>query len=757
MQLNNLTADPDRRALPAGDAVTAIPLTRALPAVEASLASAQDYVSLATYWHILQKRRRTVLSVALVLTTLVAIGSFSMKPIYRGVSRVQVEAETPLIQSLNDLYQKEGTDDAFLQTQIQVLKSDNLAWKTIEQLHLQDNANFINPKVLLEKKLGDSEAQKAFLISEFKDRLSVDLTPKTRMLIVGFESRSSRLAALVSTTLVENYIDYNFRQKYDATRQASGWMEQQLDDLKAKVETSQQALVDYERQYSITNTSDKQNVQELMLSDVSRDLTTAQSDRIQKESLYTQIRDNRTAMAALLHDDLLQTLQEKSAELKEQYLEALSQYGPKFPKVVRLQEQVTENQAQIGEEQDRVFKRIASDYQTAAGREKLAAAAVTRQKEALGSLNQLLVQHNILQREFDGNQQLYASLMQRLKDATVSAGLRSTNIHMVDSALTVTEPVRPKKMLNIAIGMLAGLVLGIMLAFVQEAVDRTIKNVDELENIVAAPALGVIPVRASGRSAYGLIKRRNSHLEDGKTELGLTITKNPTSVLAEAYRSLRTAVLLSTPGRPPKSILITSAQASEGKSVTALNLAQALAQRKGQVLLADCDLRKPIVAKTLGLENDKGMSTVLTGTHTLEQALQQYEGLPNLWVLPSGPIAPNPADLLSSDAMSDLIESWSKRFEHVVIDSPPVLAVTDAAILAGMVDGIVLVAAAGHTARGAITRTCKILTSAGGRILGVALNKFDMRQQGYYDGYYYYYSAYGYGKKQRYGTADVQA
>jgi capsular exopolysaccharide synthesis family protein len=749
MPLNNLTADPDRRALPAGDAVTAIPLTRALPAVEASLASAQDYVSLATYWHTLLKRRWTVATIAIIVTTIVAIVSFKMQPIFKATARVQVESQTPLIQSIEELFQKDTADDTFVQTQIQILKSENLAWRTIEQLQLA--GILIKPKQMAQIL---PEKRKVRLIDAFKKKLTVELTPKTRMLAVSFEDPDPQLAAQVSTSLVTNYIDYSFREKYDATRQASAWMEQQLDELKAKVESSQQALVGYEREHQIVNTGDnKGSMQEQMLSDMGRDLTAAKSDRLQKESLYQEVVANRDQLATLVHDDLLQKLEERSADLQDQYNEAVSQYGPQFPKAIRLKGEIDGIRSQIATEQTRVLARIRKDYTATVTREKLAAGAVAAQKEVVGAQNQLLIQHNILQHEFEGNQQLYQSLMQRLKNATVSAGLQSTNIHLVDAALAPGEPVRPKKALNIALGFLAGVVLGVMFAFAQEGLDHSIKTAEEVESLLMTPVLAVVPLQRGTESAKWAIAGRKwalrRHGEESRQtanqSVALCISKNPQSVLAEAYRALRTSVLLSLAVNPPKLILVTSAQAGEGKTATALNLAQSLAQRKGQVVIVDGDLRKGGIAKVLGLENDKGISTILTGGDKLDDALQVYAAQPNLAVLSSGPVPPNPAELIASDGMAVLCRELVKRFEHVIIDSPPVLAVTDATIMAGLVDGVVLVAESGRTHRAGLMRTRAVLENAGARILGVVLNKLDLRREGYYGyGYgYYYYSHYG--------------
>ncbi len=733
------------------------PSARILSASEAEPLLSRDELSLAAYWSVLLKRRWTVITAVLVLTTVAVLASFRMTPVYRATARVELEAETPMVQSLNEVYQKAETDDAFLQTQIQVLKSDKLAWRTIEELRLAENPAFAGGT-----RMGQWDAEKAKLrlIEVFRGRLNVQLVPRTRMLLVGFENPDPRLAAQVASALVNNYVDYNFREKYDATRQVSGFMEQQLDELKAKVEKSQQALVQYERQHEIVNTGEKQNVLEQMLSDVSRDLTTAESERIQRESLYRQVTDNRAQVAALAHSDLLQKLEEKKADLRGQYTEVTTQYGPKFPRAIRLEQQLAEYQGQITREQNRVIERLRHDYNAAVGRENLAAQAFARQKEQLGKLNQLLVQHNILQRDFESNQQLYQNLLQRLKDATVSAGLRSTNIHIVDSALPPTSPIRPRKALNIALGLLGGLVLGIMGAFAQEGLDRSVNSADQIESLLFTPALAVIPLDRSSRpAAHGLISKwQNRQVPEGHHgEVALTVVHRPKSVLAEAYRGLRTGVLLSSTPTAPKTVLVTSAHMGEGKTVTALNLAQAMAQRKGPVLIMDCDLRKGGVARALALKAEKGVSTVLTGTHNLEEALQPSPLQSDLWILPCGPVPPNPAELLGSDRMAELCKDLSRRYEHIIIDSPPVLLVTDATILSTLADGVVLVAESGKTPRPALVRTRRILDDAGARILGVVLNKLDQHHGGYYDyGYYRYgyhhYAEYGYG----YGQSSAQ-
>jgi succinoglycan biosynthesis transport protein ExoP len=697
-----------------------------LPTLEEGTSGSQGYTPLAAYWYVLLKRRWTIFAVAFVLTAIVGIVSFRMTPIYKAAARLEIEPETPGLQSGNDPYQRADADDLVLQTQIQVLKSDKLAWQTIEKLDLARKLGVIPPEELTKAEI---EKHKVQLIGAFENNLKIELLPKTRMLSVGFESPNPQLTAQVATTLANTYLDANFRQKDEAIRR-SGWMEQQLGELKSQVEKSQRAVVTYEQQNQIVNSGEKQNVLEQMLADLSRDLTNTKSDRIQKESLYRQVLANRSQLASLVHDDLLEKLEERLADLKGQYTEALAQYGPNFPKAKRLQLEINESQAQIEREQNRVIARMNNDYNAAYNRERLASATVSQQKEEVGRLNQLLVQDNMLRHEFETNQQIYESLLQHLKDATVLAGLRSTNIHLVDEALPPIAPVRPRKLLNITVAFWAGMILGVMAAFAQERLDSSIKTAEEAEALMVTPALGIMPFAPSSRFRRALSKK------SGADQLALTLTERPNSSLSEAFHALGTAV--SVPISSLKTLLITSAQTGEGKTTTALNLTQALARRKGPILIVDCDLRKGGVARALGINNDAGVSTVLSGQHDVCQVVQRYEVEPNFWVLPSGPAPPNAVELLASQNMSLLLEKLTAYFGCVIIDSPPVLAVTDATILSSLVDGVLLVAATGTTARGGLIRTRKILAAAGARILGVAVNKLDPRSPAYRDYTYSY-------------------
>ncbi|MGH9438085.1 MAG: GumC family protein [Terriglobia bacterium] len=703
------------------------------PLVDIGTIPASVYPTMRTYWRVLVNRRWTILTVVCVMVTLITLVSFKMRPVFQAASRIEIDAETPQIQSLNDFYRRTPSDGAFLQTQVDVLKSDSLAWKTIEQTRLAESPDFSQgSKNASPAQPGAWLAIRSRLLRAYQRRLQVDQLTGSRMLEVKFESMDPELAARVVNTLVHNYTEYNFQKNYDATRQVSGWMEQRLDELKAHVEQSQQALVDYERRNAIVNVSGKENIVEQKLSELTKELTLAQSDRMKKEALFQTARSSDSQPAFSTEDALLDQLEEQDAKAKAQYVEALDQYGPKFPEVVRLRDQVSEVQDFIDSEKSRMVKQMDDEYQAALDREALLSSAVASQKAAVGKLNELLIQQNLLKGEFETNQQLYDRLLEHLKDATVSAGLKATNVHVVDAALPPTVPVRPKKLAYVEIALAVGLVLGIICAFTQEALDNSISGADEVERLTAAPTLALIPSARSTHARERLAAGHGIKKQALNGSVALSVAKEPDSPLAESYRNLRTSILLSTAPRPPQAILITSTQPLEGKTSTSLNLALSLAQRNTRTLIIDADLRKQGVCMALGVKSSLGLSGVLTGAHRWEDAVYHVDGLSGLSVLPAGPRPPNPAELLSSPAMESLLVELRSRFDHLVLDSPPLLPVTDATVLSALVDGVVLVVECRVTDRGALARAHRMLENAGARVLGTVLNRIEPNHDGYY-------------------------
>ena len=724
-------------------------------------------------WDILLKHQWLILATAFVLTLVVTIYSYKLKPVYQATARVDVEAEEPLLQSLNDLFRTEEADDSFLATQISILQSDNLAWETIQDLGLATEAAAVPGSD--GGVLGTPTNVKNAAVGAFHSHLKVERPKDTRMVLVSYESTDPREAATIVNTLVKNFTENNFKTKYDATRQATGWMEQRLDELKLNVEKSEEAMVNYERKNNIANIGDKQTAEEAQFEDMSKALSQAQTDRISKESLYQMVASDE-AQAGFVQasnsntgntgnngssgSNLVMGLEAKELDLKQQYSETLARYGPTYPKAVALQEQIKDLEALLVKERKRAVENLRGDYLAAAAREKFLAAAVTEQKAEVDRMNQLLIEHNLLKRDFESNQQLYEDLLKHLKDANVSAGLRATNIRVIDQASVPSFPIRPNRPRNIEFGLAAGLILGIALAFTREALDNSIKNAKEIEQLTGLPTLSIIPLGAASvlrqPSIFHLGTRNgnNGRNNGAGSAVELVVLRKPGASISEAFRALRTSVLLSTAERPPQVILITSAQPSEGKTSTTLNLSLTLAQKGSRVLLIDSDLRRPGIAKALNLRNEHGLAEILTGACEFdEKLLQNVEGVDSLFVLPAGPYAPNPAELLCSTKMENLIQHLRKRFDHIVLDSPPVLPITDATILSSLADGIIVVVECEATTRAALSRACGVIEHSGGKILGTVLNKVDTRRDGYY-GYRYYHGYYSYQYKAYYSDED---
>jgi len=700
-------------------------------------ASVDAFGQLRATWDILVKHQWLILSTATVLTVLVAVYSFRIKPVYQATGRLDIEAELPLLQSLNELFRTGEADDSFLATEVSILQSDNLNWQTIQELGLgatEKSAATITP------------AAKNALIASFRSRLKVERTKDTHMVLVSYESTDPHETALVVNTLIKNFVENNFQTKYNATRQATGWMEGQLDELKVKVEKAQQAMVDYERANNIANLGEKQTVAESRFEDLSKEFNQAQSDRLTKESLYKMVAANDAQVGFLAAGNgLLASLEAKEVDLKEQYSEALAQYGPTYPKALRLQDQMKDVDALIVRERKRMVENIRNEYLAAEQRQQFLAAALASQKGEVDKGSQFLIEYNLLKRELDSNQTLYDGLLQRLKDATVTAGLRATNIHTIDEAAIPSYPVRPNKLRNIEFALAAGLALGIALAFTQEALDNSIKNAQEMEKLTGLPTLAIIPMGTSSLvMGSGLLSSDNGNGNGNSSRINveLSVLRKPGAAISEAYRALRTSVLLSTAEQPPRVVLVTSSQPGEGKTSTSLNLAATLAQKGSRVLLVDADMRRPGLSKALNMPVGRGLSGILTGAYEYDETLlKRAPGLDTLYLLSSGPRAPNPAELLCSIKMEKLVQILRQKFDHIIIDSPPILPITDATIISTLVDGVIMVVESDKTSRAALNRACRVMEHSGGRILGTVFNKVDTRRDGYY-GYRYYHGYY---------------
>jgi len=713
--------------------------------------------ALGEYIRVLVKRKWTVLACLFTIFSVVAIASLKMTPVYEASGSIEInKADSGLVNFNNSpTFNVDYYDPTELETEVMILQSDLLALQVVKELALDRRPDFGGKTSappssldLAPDLLQANSGRTSVLLSSFRGNLKVSLSPNTHIIKVGFRSPDKDLTAIVVNTLMSTYAENNFKSRFDSTMQASDWLSKQLVDLQMKVETSQEKLVRYQKEHEILGIDEKQNITTAKLDELNRALTAAESERMDKESVYRLVQagdSDAIASAASVLDEsgagghsassLLESLRAKQADVKIQVAELSTQFGPSYPKVAQLNGQLKEIEAEILGETKKVAGKIRGQYMAALQRENMLHDALEKQKQEANKLNESAIQYSILKRDLESYRQLYEGLMQKMKEAGVSAGLKSNNFRIVDVARVPTSPVEPNIPRNLAFALILGLTSGVGVAFLLEGLDSTVRTTEQAQMISGFAPLGMIPL--GSRTARDGTNSKRLVIASSKEVVELVTQVRPQSQMAESYRALRTSLLLSNLGAPPKVIMITSALPQEGKTTTSINCAVVLAQKGIRVLLIDADLRRPSIHKTLGMGPRSGLSNVLTGSATLQQAITRSSLLPNLSVLPAGTPPPNPAELLASTNMRDVLEELRGQYDHIVLDTPPALSVTDAVVLSQRADAVVLVIRSGQTTKQALRRSRDILMQVNAKVSGVLLNAVDLSSPDYY--YYYEY------------------
>jgi len=684
-----------------------------------------------------------------------AVGTLTMKPIYRGTATIQINKENPQIVDFKEIFAVNTMDMDYYQTQYKILESRTLARRVIQTLKLSEHPEFQpKPETPFQKwksnirsslagffgspdKEASENGRETLLINRFLTKLKIEPIRNSRLVKVHFDSNFPPLSTQVSNSLAAAYIQQNLEARFVSTEQAKEWLTKQLEDLKAKVERADENLQEFGSKHDIISLDEKENVTMQRLTELNETLTKAEADRMAKEALYKQTGDrNFDSFPSILENRLIQDLKQTYIQLEAQYMRLSETFKPEYPEMARLKNQMEALHKRLNSEIDKMILSMKSDYEASLRREALLRQAFQQQKAKVLQMKEKGIQYNILKREADTNRDLYKGLLLRMKEAGVSAGITASNIQIVDPAELPTQPYKPNKRLNLLLAAVVGLFLGVGLAFFFEYLDNTIKTPEDLEQWVRLPSFGMVPEISNGR------RRR---LEKGTSyPVELVTYGHPKSMLSEAYRSIRTSILLSSSEKPPKKITITSPNPAEGKTTTVINTAIALSQTGAQVLIIDADMRKPKVHKIFNHENGRGLSNFLSGHGDLESIVEESE-VPNLFYIPSGPVPPNPSELLGSNLFKNMLESLEARFDHILLDSPPVLGFADAIILSTCVNGVILTVLGGKTPRETLQRAKEALQQTHTKILGVVINRVDIRRSDY--GYYYYrYHSY-YGKE----------
>ncbi len=626
-------------------------------------------------------------------------------------------------------------------TEVAILSSDSLLLTVAHDLKLQDNPEFLGVKGPVTHRSLDDPATREATVKKLQSTLGIELVPKTDIIRISYTATNPRLATDIVNTVISAYIHRSYQTRFDSTQRVSQWLQSQLDDLKQQVETAQEQLIPLQRRLGILGFDPSHNQISSQLEDLSKATDQARLNRIIAESRYRVLAgmDPDTIEGSIeatpgTFPGELNSLRSQVASARANFAQLTANLGPNHPQVRALRAQIDELQREISAEQNRLLLQAKQNYVAAKANEDQTQATLEAQQTAAYKLGDDLIQYQLRQREFESSRTLYESLLQRLRTAGVQAGLESLEIDVVDRAMLPASPVVTSQTGTILSSLVFALIGGVVVAFLLESLDTGLRGVAEIEQITELPSLAVVPRarRASAEEAAQL----------STAQRNVAVIFKPKSQFAEAFRSLRTSLLLSSAGRPPQVILFTSATPSEGKTTAATNLAAVLAQGDARVLLIDGDLRRPNVHHRFGLNGRVGLTTLLTGASTLEQTIQRIPEIPSLDLIASGPVPPLPTEMLASEAMRTLLSSLAQTYTHIVIDTPPILSVTDGIVLAREADAVVLVVRHGKSNKHVVRRARDLLLRSGAVITGLVLNAIDVSSPEYYG--YYGYSKYNY-------------
>jgi polysaccharide biosynthesis transport protein len=703
-------------------------------------------VHLSDYLRVLYKRRWPFLTAFLVVFLGTCLYTFTATPIYNARAQILIEKEASNVVTFKEAVEQNQVTDDYYQTQYKILQSRALARRTLDALELWHHRQFSPADADSTKGLraltgflssraatsGKGEAPspeetkaQSRTIDLFLQNLTVMPIRNSRLVDVSFDSPDPALAANVANALARAYIDQNMEFKYLSSKEATDWLAARLGEQRKQVESSEQALQRYrESSKDAVSLEERQNIVVQRLADLNQAVTKAKTDRIEKESTYNQIRamqNDRTALdtfPAILSNNFIQQQKSELAELQRQQAKLGEKLGDKHPDMVTNATAIRTVEAKIQVEIAKIVQAMQNDYQRSIAQERSLTEALEQQKREALELNRKGSEYGVLSRDATSNRQIFESLMQRTKETAISGELRTSNIRVVDAAETPRRPATPNTRNNLLIGLLAGSVLGVGLAFFFEYLDNRIKSPEELTRHLGLPFLGMIPA-----------------LFDYDVSAPLINNGVPAN-FSESFRSLRTNVLFSTAEEGVKTLVVTSTGPGEGKTLVSTNLAVGLAQAGMRVLLVDADMRKPRVHTVFDKSRQPGLSNVLVGTARFSETVHATQ-IPGLWMVPAGAYPPNPSELLSSKRFADLVASFGTHFDWAVIDTPPIMAVTDSSIVAHLTTGVVFVIGAEMTSRYAAQRAVEQIGRGNAKFLGAVLNRVDLKHNAYYYSQYY--------------------
>ncbi len=723
-------------------------------------------IHLRDYLRIVGKRKGTIFTFFLLTLITVIIATFTATPLYLASTKVIIEKNTS--DSLTNSYRYTPYDPEFLETQHQLIKSAAVVEKVVESLNpekmydtffaqkeektsyinsisswfkdqfltfkemigieklFSSSNDIVNKKIPAEFDIPLTKAQK--LEDIIKAGISVEPVANSRVVQIGYLSDNPAVAMKVANSVAQAYIDELIDMQMEVAGYSIGWMRKKGETQRVKLEESEMALHRYKKKHDIITVENRLTVLPERLSELSKNLTRAETKRKELFAIYNQVKnikkEDLETIAVIVKNASVDSLNQKILIADQKISELSKKYGPKHPKMITANNELTSLKDKKYKALKTAVQTIRNEYLLTKSNERDLRELLDQTKFKAARLGEKSIQLGILQRKVDTNRYLYDALIKKIKEKGITEKSQTVNVWVIEKAQLPRFSAKPRKKRNILLGIILGLFGGIGLAFFLEYLDNTVKTPEDVEDRFNIPVISTIDL-----------------FKEKKETIVQNVLKDTSSLIAESFKGLRTSVFLSSADNPPKILLITSMAPGEGKSSVAVCLAASIAQTGKKILLIDADMRRPVQHKNLSQENTSGLSSLLAGV-TQEDESIQLNILENMDMITAGPIPPNPSELLSSKKMKGMLNKFSNSYDMVIIDSPPLASVTDPVILSQNVDGVIIVTWAGKTTYEILGKGLKQLTEINAPITGLVLNRFSAKKSGYYYNYGdYYYSS----------------
>ncbi len=712
-----------------------------------------DEIDIGEYLRILSLHKWAILGFSVVVVLLTTLVVFSIKPIYESTATVLIESEEENIVSIEEVYGIPGANDEYFETQNRILQSRSLAEKVIDRLSIAKHPEYdpeqqepaITDKLtswlpiqgLQSEELPTEQSIRNIIVERFRENLTVAPIRNSQLINITFESNDPELTTAVSNTLADIYISSDLEGRLAITDKATGSLTDQLDELKQNLEQSEQALQAFRDKEKLVDVRGVDSLAAKELDELTEQLVEARRNRSAAETAYRQVTalkgqpiESYETIPAVLKDIGLQDAKRIKSESERKVAELQKRYGPKHPKMIAANDELDTATRAVERQILNVIEAVKKEYEVAKAKESHLSGAMSRTKRDMTDINRKTSQLIALERDVEANRDIYETFLSRYKETSAVSDIQPANARVVDPAVIPTVPAKPKKMLIIVIAFILSLLVATMLVFLLEALDNTMESAQDVENKLHLSVLGILP-------KLKIILNKD-------VKVLRYYTDNNQTPFAENIRTIRSGLLLSGIDEKQKVILVTSSIPGEGKSMVSVNLAMSLGQMGHSVLLIDCDLRRPSIRAVFDLDaKDIGLSHFMTGTHTLQEAIHKFKK-EYINVMPAGEIPPNPLEMLSADRFKQGLEGLKKKFDHIVIDSAPSVAVSDALVLSQLVNQVIYVVKADATPYKLAEEGIKRLQKVNAPFVGVVLNQVGPPKKSNH--YSHYYGYYGYGK-----------